>query len=85
MNPESWAYDFQSAYDDFCLRVDSGEATPINPYATENPAEFFAVLSEYFFEMPSLLQHEYPAVYEQLAQFYRQQPLQRLPHAAGAA
>lgn len=85
MDPEIWAHDFQAAYDDLCRRADSGESTPINPYATENPAEFFAVLSEYFFEMPDVLQQEYPAVYEQFAQFYRQQPLQRLPHAAGAA
>jgi Mlc titration factor MtfA (ptsG expression regulator) len=85
MNPAAWAHDFQTAYDDLRRRVDFGEQTPINPYATENPAEFFAVLSEYFFELPDLLQQEYPAVYGQLAQFYRQQPLQRLLHGADAA
>lgn len=31
--------------------------------------------SEVFFEAPDLLRHEYPAVYEQLRQFYRQDPL----------
>ena len=78
MSPESWARDFMAAYDDLCRRVDSGRQTPINPYAAEEPAEFFAVLSEYFFELPDVLQQEYPAVYAQLAQFYRQEPLQRL-------
>lgn len=77
MSPDAWAHDFQSAYDDIRSRVDSGMATPINPYAAENPAEFFAVLSEYFFEAPGVLRQVYPAVYGQLMQFYRQDPLAR--------
>ncbi len=78
MSPADWARDFQSAYDDLCRRVDGGEETAIDPYATESPAEFFAVLTEYFFEAPDVLQQEYPVVYAQLAQFYRQDPLARL-------
>lgn len=85
MSPTDWAHDFQSAYDDLCSRVDAGRRTPINPYATENPAEFFAVLSEYFFESPHVLQREYPAVYGQLEQFYRQDPLARLQHGTREA
>ncbi|HET7832166.1 MAG TPA: M90 family metallopeptidase [Gallionella sp.] len=75
MSPADWARDFQSAYDDLCRRVDGGEETAIDPYATESPAEFFAVLSEYFFEAPDVLEQEYPEVYAQLVQFYRQEPL----------
>lgn len=78
MSPAEWAREFQSAYDDLCRRVDGGEDTVIDPYATENPAEFFAVLSEYFFEVPDVLQREYPAVYGLLSRFYRQNPLGRL-------
>jgi Mlc titration factor MtfA (ptsG expression regulator) len=33
------------------------------------------VVSEYFFTAPAVLHHAYPAVYEQLATFYRQDPL----------
>ena len=47
------------------------EDTVIDPYASESPGEFFAVLSEVFFELPEVVQDEYPQVYEQLAQFYR--------------
>ena len=50
----------------------------IDPYAAESPAEFFAVMSEHFFETPRLLCNEYPAVYQQLQAFYRQDPLSRL-------
>ncbi|MBI5007365.1 MAG: zinc-dependent peptidase [Nitrosomonadales bacterium] len=77
MVPADWAREFQSAYDDLCRRVDGGEDTVIDPYATESPAEFFAVLSEYFFEAPELLQLGCPAVYGLLASFYRQDPLVR--------
>lgn len=74
----AWATAFEAAYDDFCRRVDVGEETVIDPYASDSPAEFFAVLTEYFFEMPDVLYDDYPAVYEQLRRFYKQDPLKRL-------
>jgi Mlc titration factor MtfA (ptsG expression regulator) len=70
----AWRSAFQSAYDDFCRRVDAGEDTDLDPYAAEAPAEFFAVMSEAFFETPHLLRSEYPAVYRQLRRFYGQDP-----------
>jgi Mlc titration factor MtfA (ptsG expression regulator) len=73
-----WARTFAAAYEDFCRRVDTGESTMIDPYASESPAEFFAVLSEVFFETPVLLKQCYPAVYEQMRLFYRQDPATRL-------
>jgi len=78
MDAAAWARDFSAAYEDLCARVDAGEDTAIDPYATANPAEFFAVLTEVFFETPRLLDTEYPAIYRQLQQFYRQHPLARL-------
>jgi Mlc titration factor MtfA (ptsG expression regulator) len=77
MRREAWAAAFSKAYEDFRGRVDGGEDTDIDPYAAENPAEFFAVLSEAFFEAPALLQRDYPEVYAQLALFYRQDPALR--------
>lgn len=77
MRRDQWAGAFSAAYEDFCRRVDGGEETAIDPYATENAAEFFAVLSEAFFEIPSVLRGEYPDVYGQLALFYRQDPAAR--------
>jgi Mlc titration factor MtfA (ptsG expression regulator) len=82
MSPVEWAREFRSAYDDLCRRVERGEDTVIDPYATENPAEFFAVLTEYFFEAPDLLKQEYPAVYGLLARYFRQDPLARMQVAA---
>lgn len=60
------------------MRVHRGEYTRIDPYASESPGEFFAVLSEVFFETPAVVRLEYPAVYEQLLQFYRQDPIGRM-------
>jgi Mlc titration factor MtfA (ptsG expression regulator) len=68
----AWQQAMQEAYDDFAARVDAGEDTAIDPYAAENPGEFFAVLSEVFFAEPALLQDEYPDVYARFAAFYRQ-------------
>ena len=80
-----WNETFAAAYDDFCRRVDTGEETIIDPYAAEAPEEFFAVFSESFFELPDVLFAEYPAVYELLKRYYRQDPLSRLTNPASAA
>ena len=82
MRVEDWSAAFTAAYEDFCRRVDAGEATDIDPYAAESPAEFFAVLTEYFFEWPQVVQDHYPAVYAQLRRYYRQDPLQRQERVA---
>jgi Mlc titration factor MtfA (ptsG expression regulator) len=72
MSAQVWRRLFDAAYEHFCARVDREEDTTIDPYAAEDPAEFFAVLSEVFFAAPAVLAEEYPDVYEQLALFYRQ-------------
>lgn len=45
--------------------------TDINPYGATNSAEFFAVVSEYYFKQPGLLQAQYPELYEKLHTMYR--------------
>lgn len=78
MNLAQWSQVFTAAYANFCARVERDEATEIDPYASESPAEFFAVLSEAFFEIPLVVRQRYPQVYAQLALYYRQDPLVRL-------
>jgi Mlc titration factor MtfA (ptsG expression regulator) len=84
-----WEDAFLAAYEDFCARVEAAEARvrrrgapavealAIDPYAAENPGEFFAVLTECFFETPDILEEEYPALYALFSRFYRQDPLRR--------
>jgi len=48
--------------------------TLIDQYGATNPAEFFAVVTETFFEKPRQLQRKHPELYEQLRDFYKQDP-----------
>ncbi|MCW3478972.1 zinc-dependent peptidase [Neisseriaceae bacterium JH1-16] len=85
MSREEWAGDWGAAYEAFCRDIDDspdGESLRwpwLDPYAGEHPAEFFAVLSEAFFETPHWLQRDLPVLYRHLAAFYRQDPAGRLP------
>jgi len=78
MDRGAWHHALAAAYRDFCARVDGGEDTWIDPYAAEAPGEFFAVMSEAFFEIPDVVLDEYPELYAQFRQFYRQDPVSRL-------
>lgn len=77
MSRKDWTDAHTAAYEDFCARIDARAELPIDEYAGENPAEFFAVMSEVFFESPRVLLDLYPAVYAQFVRFYRQDPAQR--------
>ena len=48
--------------------------TLIDPYGASNPAEFFAVVTESFFEQPRQLRAKHPELYDQLRGFYQQDP-----------
>ena len=81
MDREQWLAAWDAAYDEFCSEVDRGVETVVDPYASEQPAEFFAVLSEAFFTMPRAVRSIYPELYGQLALYYRQDPAARLAGA----
>jgi hypothetical protein len=51
------------------------ERLPLDPYAAQDPAEFFAVSSETFFVDPRRLRDVFPEWYELLSRFYLQDPL----------
>lgn len=75
MDPRVWTEVFSSAWKRLCEDHHKGVPLPIDPYGLENPAEFFAVVSEQFFEAPATLREHLPDVYRQLELFYRQHPL----------
>jgi len=43
----------------------------IDMYGATNPVEFFAVISEYFFERPDLLKMNHPGLFEMLERIFR--------------
>lgn len=75
MSRSDWAKAFEEAYDELCRQVDADEETALDPYASEHPAEFFAVASESFFETPITLRQAFPVVYDQLAELYGLDPV----------
>jgi len=72
-----WQAVFGASYETFCVRVDAGQDTLLDPYGAEAPSEFFAVACEAFFVAPLDLQAEYAAVYGLLRQFFQQDPASR--------
>ncbi len=48
--------------------------TLLNKYGSTNPAEFFAVVTEFFFEKSEELKEAHPELYNELKRFYQQDP-----------
>jgi Mlc titration factor MtfA (ptsG expression regulator) len=71
MSRKRWADAMSFTYEKLCGHVAAGKSTYINPYAATSPAEFFAVVSEYFFTAPDILKKHCPDVHKQLTLFYR--------------
>ncbi len=76
MSIAEWTDTLSAAYERLVKRVEHHRGS-INPYGATNPAEFFAVLSEYFFTAPNVLDESYPHVYQLLKSYFRQDPLSR--------
>jgi len=74
MDARAWRKAFDDAFQGLCDMLERGRDTWLDPYAGEHPSEFFAVISEAFFEDPRETRRRYPDVYQQLKLFYRQDP-----------
>ena len=77
MDRRAWLAALEEAYQGFCDALDRGRDTWLDPYAAEHISEFFAVLTEAFFEDGRETRRRYPDVYAQLKLFYRQDPAAR--------
>ena len=75
---EHWTKAFTVAFDALRSQLERNQPHGIDAYAATSPAEFFAVCTEAFFTAPATLQDHFPAVYEQLVLFFRQDPRRRL-------
>jgi len=69
-----WSRVLGAEYAALCARVRAGEEGLISAYGATDPAEFFAVVSELYFERPDALRREHPALYAQIGQVYRTDP-----------
>lgn len=75
---ERWTRVFSDAFERLQAQLAAHGYAGIDGYAATDPAEFFAVSSEYFFAAPDTLRPQFPEVYAQLVLFYRQDPGRRL-------
>lgn len=71
-----WKRVLTETYEALQQSVEQEQADVIDEYGATSPAEFFAVVTETFFEKPRQLQHHYPALYRQLQSFYHLDPCQ---------
>jgi len=67
---EAWLDVIEAEWAEFCERVDTGEATLIDPYGAESVEEFFAVAVEAFFVAPIEMKNEQPRLHALLAGFF---------------
>jgi len=73
----SWAHVLGDEFSELSTRVHEGHRSDIDAYGATNPAEFFAVVTEMFFEKPRAMKQRHPDLYRELAAFYRQDPAAR--------
>ena len=82
---DAWAEVMSREYQELVAQTEAGHATLLGDYAATNPAEFFAVGTECFFEKPRQMQQTHPSLYEALRGFYQQDPAARLEAQTGRA
>lgn len=72
----SWATIMTREFNSLVNHAYFGQRTVLDQYGATNPAEFFAVATESFFEEPESLKSEHPELYQQLADYYHVNPLE---------
>ena len=70
----AWARVFEEELEALRRAADAGELTVLDPYGAEDPAEFFAVATETFFERGRALAQRHARLYAELRRFYQQDP-----------
>ena len=72
----AWARILQRDYKNLQRRVSQDDDVLLDDYGATNPAEFFAVATECFFEKPKEFQRLHQDLYQELKRFYQQDPAQ---------
>lgn len=78
MNSSDWVREFSKAYDYFESHCKGDQLHGFDCYGASEPAEFFSVFSEMFFEKPGKVRKHFPEVHNLLELYYRQTPISRL-------
>lgn len=70
----AWARILGTDYSELVRDMEEGRQSVLDQYGATNPAEFFAVATETFFEAPAKLRSSHPELYAELLLYYRQDP-----------
>lgn len=70
MDRSAWTAAFTAGYEKLLAELERGQQPSLDPYAAESPAEYFAVVSEFFFDAPEWLLTHSPDVHTQLSSLY---------------
>jgi Mlc titration factor MtfA (ptsG expression regulator) len=70
----SWVEVFEEEYDKLCDAQENYQYAILDSYGTTDPAEFFAVATEAFYEKSYLLMQYNPRLYEELEKYYKLDP-----------
>lgn len=79
---DEWHEVLAPEYERLMAQHENGRADVLNGYGASDPAEFFAVATECFFEKPDQLQEKHPRLYDVLARYYRQDTAARVEAAS---
>ena len=74
-NYRRWSNVLGEEFANLQARATRGEPSLFSDYGATDPGEFFAVISEVFFEQPAAMCGAHPALYRELSQFYQLDPL----------
>ena len=69
-----WARVFTDEFQRLQKAAYHGDQTLIDQYGATEPAEFFAVVTETFFEQPKQMAIEHPALFRELKNYYKVDP-----------
>lgn len=70
----SWAQVFSREFEALHNRIRRGKPSLIDEYGATNPAEFFAVATETFFEKPTQMAKHHAELFEIMSRYYRVDP-----------
>jgi len=71
-----WAKTMSAEFHQLRSATENNRRTDIDSYGATNPAEFFAVITEEFFERPQVLKRHHPDLYEELVGYFLLDPAQ---------
>lgn len=71
---QTWARVFSFEFEDLVEKTEHGKKDVMDDYGATNPAEFFAVATETFFEKPRQMKNKHPELFTKLRGYYKVDP-----------